>query len=94
MKLSVSNRFFTSYFTTAAMSLFLNIVIHPLDPQAQLDLELLMSAANTMRSIPARNLTQAEIARVHEESKFVMRLVWLGTCAMTKADRAKKAELS
>ncbi|KAJ6068265.1 uncharacterized protein N7446_005302, partial [Penicillium canescens] len=87
-------RFFTSYFATAAMSLFLNIVIHPLDPQAQLDLELLMSAANTVRSIPARNLTQAEITRIHEESKFVMRLVWLGTCAMTKADRAKKAELS
>lgn len=76
------------------MSLFLNIVIHPLDPQAQLDLELLMSAANTMRSIPARNLTQVEVARVQEESKFVMRLVWLGTCAMTKVDRAKKAELS
>lgn len=76
------------------MSLFLNIVIHPLDPQAQLDLELLMSAANTMRSIPARNLTQGEIARVHEESNFVMRLVWLGTCAMTKADREKKAEHS
>lgn len=76
------------------MSLFLNIVIHPFDPQAQLDLELLMSAANALRSIPAHNLTQFDIARVQEESKFVMRLVWLGTCAIAKADRAKKAEPS
>ncbi|KAJ5295538.1 hypothetical protein N7508_010359 [Penicillium antarcticum] len=83
-------RFFTSYFTTAAMSLFLDIVIHPFNPQAQLDLELLMSAANTMRSLATCKLTQSEVARVQEESKFVLRLVWLGTCAMTTADRAKK----
>ncbi|KAJ5667890.1 uncharacterized protein N7477_006460 [Penicillium maclennaniae] len=87
-------RFLTSYLTTAVMSLFLNIVIHPFDPQAQIDLELLMSAANTLRSIPARHMTQGDIARVQEESKFVMRLVWLGTCAMAKADRPKEAKAS
>jgi hypothetical protein len=35
-------------------------------------------------------LTQGEIARVHETSNFIMRLVWLGTCAVTKAEKALK----
>jgi len=32
-------------------------------------------------------LTKNEVTRVEGESKFAMRLVWLGTCAITKADR-------
>ncbi|KAJ5604582.1 hypothetical protein N7510_009736 [Penicillium lagena] len=87
-------RFITFYSNTACMSLFLNIVIHPLDAQAQLDLELLISAANSMRSIPVHNLTQREIDRVQETSNFVMRLMWLGTCAVMKAAREKKHEFS
>lgn len=76
------------------MSLFLNIVIHPLDTQAQLDLEHLISAANTLRSIPVPTSTQRDIDLAQEASNFVMRLVWLGTCAVTKAEREKKAEFS
>jgi hypothetical protein len=74
---------------TAALAIFLDIVIHPLGPQAQIDLELLMSAANTIKSIPSLNLAHNDISHVKEESKFVMRLVWLGTCAITKADRER-----
>lgn len=71
------------------MSLFLDIVIHPFKTQSRLDLELLISAANTIRDIPVRALTQGETALVQEISNFVMRLVWLGTCAMAKAEKYK-----
>lgn len=67
------------------MSLFLNIVIHPLDPPAQLDLEVLMSGANAVRNPCAHDLTQVGRLRLQKASNFVMRLVWLGTCAVTKA---------
>ncbi|CAI7570065.1 unnamed protein product [Penicillium bialowiezense] len=80
-------RFIVSYLTTAAMSLFLNIVIHPLDPQAQHDLETLISVSNTVRNSIGNDLTQPETSRLQEASGFVMRLVWLGTCAVTKATR-------
>lgn len=46
-----------------------------------------MSAANTIRNMPIGALPKSEISHVHELGKFVMRLVWLGTCAMTKAER-------
>lgn len=72
------------------MSLFLNIVIHPLDAQASLDLELLISAANLIRNMSVRTLMQSEIDCVQELSNFVMRLVWLGTCAVTKAQKEQK----
>ncbi|KAJ5553258.1 hypothetical protein N7494_002636 [Penicillium frequentans] len=80
-------RFITAYSTTAATSLFLNIVIHPLDKQAQRDLELLISAANMIRNMPMVTLTQRETNLIQETASFVMRLVWLGSCAMTKAER-------
>lgn len=80
----------TFYSSTAALSLFLNIVIHPLDSQSRLDLELLISAANIIRNIPVRALTQGEVARVQETGNFVMRLVWLGTCAVTKAEKEER----
>lgn len=53
-----------------------------------------MSAANSMRSIPVHTLTQSDIDLAQEASNFVMRLVWLGTCAVTKAEREKKGEFS
>lgn len=82
-------RFFTSYFVTAVITLFLDIIIHPLGPQARNDLEILITAANTVRSMSGHGLTENEVTRVEGESKFAMRLVWLGSCAITKADRGK-----
>ncbi|QKX64026.1 uncharacterized protein TRUGW13939_11199 [Talaromyces rugulosus] len=79
-------RFVTFYSTAAALSLLLNIVIHPLDAQSRIDLELLILAANTIRNMPTQALTKTENSHIRELSKFVMRLVWLGTCAVTKAE--------
>ena len=83
-------RLIISYLATAAMSLFLNIIIHPLDPPAQLDLETLISAANAVRNTPVLNSTLGERFRLQDVSDFVMRLVWLGTCAVTKAARENR----
>ncbi|KAJ5390383.1 uncharacterized protein N7496_001451 [Penicillium cataractarum] len=54
---------------------------------SRIDLELLISAANTIRNMPVRALTKTEVSHIRELSKFVMRLVWLGTCAVTKAEK-------
>ncbi|CAG7947779.1 unnamed protein product [Penicillium salamii] len=81
------SRLIVSYLTTAAMSLFLNIIIHPLDHMAQMDLETMISVANTICNTHGNESTQGERCRLQETSDFVMRLVWLGTCAVTKARR-------
>lgn len=79
--------FVTFYSTAAALSLFLNAAIHPLDAQSRIDLELLISTANTIHNMPAQTLTKSENSHIRELSKFIMRLVWLGTCAVTKAEK-------
>lgn len=83
----LDHRLIVSYLTTAAMSLFLNIIIHPLDHMAQMDLETMISVANTICNTHGNESTQGERCRLQETSDFVMRLVWLGTCAVTKARR-------
>ncbi|KAK6218495.1 fungal specific transcription factor [Colletotrichum tabaci] len=76
--------FLIFYTTNAAISLFLNIVIHPEEVDGQLDLELLISAANTLRMIKPRGAVPDEGARIQQHSDFIMWLVWLGSCAITK----------
>lgn len=83
-------RFISLYSTTAALSLFLNVVIHPEDPDTRIDLEILMSIGNRIRDMPVDSLGQSEVALVREISAFIMRLVWLGTCAVTKVERDKR----
>ncbi|OKL55425.1 hypothetical protein UA08_09313 [Talaromyces atroroseus] len=80
-------RFITFYSTAATLSLFLNTVIHPLNTQSRIDLELLISFGNIICNMPAQALTKMEKSHIREISKFVMRLVWLGTSAVTKADK-------
>ncbi|CAG7951517.1 unnamed protein product [Penicillium olsonii] len=84
------SRLIVPYLTTAAMSLFLNILIHPLDHTAQLDLETLISVANTVRNTLGGESTHGERSLLQGTSDFVMRLVWLGTCAVTKATRTER----
>ncbi|KAJ5937860.1 hypothetical protein N7454_004202 [Penicillium verhagenii] len=82
-------RFITAYSTTAAIPLFLNILTHPLDIQAQQDLELLISAANLIRNMPSATLTLSESTGIQEIGSFLWRLVWLGSCAVNKAEGEK-----
>ncbi|KAF4815655.1 putative transcriptional regulatory protein [Colletotrichum siamense] len=74
--------------TNAAISLFLDMVIHPYSPNGSLDLELLISAANTIKSLANRVRTSVEADRVQETGDFFMWLMWLGSCAIAKAKEA------
>ncbi|KAL0766525.1 hypothetical protein CaCOL14_010970 [Colletotrichum acutatum] len=73
------------YATNAAIALFLNMIIHPEDTDGQLDLELLISAANAIRTAIPRTPTREESTRIQRTSDFIMRLMWLGSCAITKS---------
>ncbi|KAJ5662773.1 hypothetical protein N7462_011699 [Penicillium macrosclerotiorum] len=84
-------RFITCYASTAVLTLFLDTVIHPLGAEARLGLELLISTANSFREMFDKELTSSEGANIQEISNFMMRLVWLGTSAVMKAEKAKKS---
>ncbi|RSL67989.1 hypothetical protein CEP54_002932 [Fusarium duplospermum] len=77
------------YPTVAIISLFLNILMNPLDPQAQQDLELLASAVDIFRLMPARQYTPQRLDQVQILESFVVELARLGRCAVYK----KEAEL-
>lgn len=75
-----------SFTVNAAISLFLDMVIHPQSTTGQLDLELLVSSANTVKSVGLLSAsTQEEGVRVHAVSDLIMWMVWLGSCAINKA---------
>lgn len=90
---SFTNKFDTRivqfYPTVAIITLFLNILMNPLDGQAQKDLELLASAADIFRLIPARQYTPQRLDQVQILESFVIELARLGRCAVYK----KEAEL-
>ncbi|KAK1655135.1 fungal-specific transcription factor [Colletotrichum phormii] len=73
------------YSTNAAIALFLNMIIHPEDSDGQLDLELLISATNAIRTAIPRAPTSDESTRIQKTSDFIMWLMWLGSCAITKS---------
>lgn len=77
------------YPTVAIITLFLNILMNPLDGQAQKDLELLASAADIFRLMPARHYTPQRLDQVQVLQSFVVELARLGRCAVYK----KEAEL-
>ncbi|QKD62281.2 uncharacterized protein FOBCDRAFT_245601 [Fusarium oxysporum Fo47] len=77
------------YPMVAIITLFLNILINPLDGQAQKDLELLASAADIFRLMPARHYTPQRHDQVQILESFVTELARLGRCAVYK----KEAEL-
>ncbi|KAJ3543748.1 hypothetical protein NM208_g3410 [Fusarium decemcellulare] len=70
------------YPTVAIITLFLNILMNPLDNQADLDLELLSSAAEIFRFMPMYQHTPRNIDQVQMLENFVVELTRLGRCAV------------
>lgn len=64
------------------------MVIHPYSPNGSFDLELLISAANTITSLASRARSPIEADRVQETGDFFMWLMWLGSCATARAKEA------
>ncbi|PKS12559.1 hypothetical protein jhhlp_000767 [Lomentospora prolificans] len=75
------------YPSVAAMSLFVNILVHPLSAQAQKDLEILASAVSISQNISTASMTGDDMEYLQEMNNFVMELVQLANCAMWKARR-------
>ncbi|KAH7112251.1 hypothetical protein B0J13DRAFT_590915 [Dactylonectria estremocensis] len=80
------------YPTAAIMILFFNVLLNPLNTQAKLDLELLSSAADLIRSMPIRRLTEYEIEHLKMVNDFVAELIRLGNCAICKAEGEREGE--
>ncbi|KAI5464261.1 hypothetical protein BGZ63DRAFT_439435 [Mariannaea sp. PMI_226] len=80
------------YPTAALMTIFLNIITNPLDSQAKLDLDLLSSATDLVRSMPVRRLTSYEIGHIKMVNEFVAELIRLGHCAILKATAEQKSK--
>lgn len=82
---SYDHRVIVFYPTSAIMTLFLNIIMYPLDPQAKLDIDLLSAAAELVRNMPVRKMTSHEIGHMKLVNDFVAELIRLANCAIAKA---------
>ncbi|KAK2468585.1 hypothetical protein H9L39_18409 [Fusarium oxysporum f. sp. albedinis] len=81
------------YPTAAMITLFFNILMHPLHNRAERDLELLKSAADLVNNLPVRRLTPHEVSYMKLVNDFVMELVRLGRSAITKATKEQDERL-
>lgn len=81
-----------SYPPMAAVSLFVNILIHPMQPEAQPDLEIMASTVSTLQNISLPAITDEEVDFLQETSEFVAELVRLGNAAIWKARKEGKSE--
>jgi hypothetical protein len=80
------------YPPVAAMSLFMNILIHPLDPRGQVDLGILASAISIFQTTSVQSLTTDDIEYLQEMNNFVAELVRLGNLAIWKAKKEENRE--
>lgn len=74
-----------TYAPLAAMSLFVNVLVHPLDPRAHQDLEIITSAVGAFQRMPLHWLSEDETRRLEQVIDFAMELVRLGQCAIWEA---------
>ncbi|KAF4342637.1 transcriptional activator Mut3p [Fusarium beomiforme] len=81
------------YPTAAIITLFFNILMHPLHERAEQDLELLKEAADLISSLPVKRLTRCEVEHMERINGFVNELVRLGKCAICKANIERIEEL-
>lgn len=70
---------------TAASCLFFSILVDPLNPNAQHDLDLLDLVPELIRRIRLRTLTQSEMYHLNIVDDFLAELIRLGRCAIQHA---------
>ncbi|RBR12137.1 uncharacterized protein FIESC28_08771 [Fusarium coffeatum] len=73
------------YPTAAMITIFFNILMHPLHGRAVADLELLRSAANLICELPISRLTSREVAHTKLVNEFATELVRLAKSAIARA---------
>ncbi|WXC59290.1 hypothetical protein SNK03_005165 [Fusarium graminearum] len=72
------------YPTAAMITIFFNILMHPLRPSAKTDLELLKSSSDLIRKLPSSHLRPHD-ERMEMINDFCMELVRLASSAINKA---------
>jgi hypothetical protein len=78
------------YPISALLTIFCNLLMNPLDPQAAQDLELLTQVPEMLKAIRFRQLTLNEILHMNLVSDFVAELTRLGRCAVVQAKRGEE----
>ncbi|KAF4435111.1 transcriptional regulatory [Fusarium acutatum] len=78
---------FAIYPPVAAMALFMNLLLHPSDPRARNDLDLLAGCATLFQDMPIEDLTNDDMDSIQELNRFISELVRLGNSAIWKAKR-------
>ena len=81
------------YPMSAALTLFCNVLLVPLNPQAEADLGLLGSAAELIQDVRMPRLSQNETMHLSMVNEFVAELTRLGHCAMNKARQGQPVAL-
>ncbi|KAK9485650.1 hypothetical protein V1527DRAFT_466489 [Lipomyces starkeyi] len=75
------------YPITAVLTIFCNILLNPLDPRADEDLDLLNKVPDLIKGMPIRQLSLNEIMHIKFVQDFVTELSRLGKCAIFKASK-------
>ncbi|KAM0274971.1 hypothetical protein ACHAQH_007701 [Verticillium albo-atrum] len=82
------------YPMTATLTIFCNILLDPLDPQAEDDLNLLCSIPSLIMSMRKGRLTPKEQAYFAEVNDFFAELTRLARCAIDRVSPAGDADVS
>lgn len=80
------------YPMTAILTIFCNLLLQPLHPQSEEDIELLNSVPDLIEGLRNRSLTQHETTHIKIVGAFVAELNRLGNCAIAKARREQLLE--
>ncbi|KAK0614905.1 hypothetical protein B0T17DRAFT_592780 [Bombardia bombarda] len=73
------------YPMSAVVAIFCSILLNPLDPRAEQDLELLSSAPDLIKTFQMQRMTQTELAHLKMADEFLAELARLSRSAIAKA---------
>lgn len=69
------------------MALFVDILVHPLGNSAQADLETMKQVVSIFQLMTASALSNAESRQMQTVNDFMLELVRLASCAISKAGK-------
>lgn len=90
---ALSARLVISYPMSATMTIFGNIMMHPLHPRSREDLQLLNITPELLKKMRPLDWTPNELANMQIIESFVTELIRLGDHAITKATRDQEKAL-
>jgi hypothetical protein len=69
----------------------MNMLIHPVDKETQMDLGILISSVTIFQNLSSTKMTELDVDSVQELSRFISELVHLGRSAIQKAKQERQA---